>query len=279
MAVNQALKAVAVAQSCLEPDGPDGVCALLSARVMIDGQERVVFRGGKRALHKKSWPLYVRIEMKETGGGKVAVITISRELGSEGDKIADLLCQELGYRCVDKAMLTHIAEEAGVDIKAVLAKERSVTRRPRLISDQMTSLYGKDPTAFGKKAAMNDQVYARVVHETMERFAREGEAIIVGRGSQMILRDWPTVLHVHLYAPPEVRVQRLMQRFNISEPEARRRIARSDEQKRQYTRHMHNNANWKDLKHYHLAINTAHISLEVAAQIIILAAKHKENAQ
>ena len=206
----------------------------------------------------------------------MAVITISRELGSEGDKIADLLCQELGYSRVDKAMLTHIAKEAGVDVEVVLAKEKAVTSKPRLISNQMTSLYGKDPTAFGKKAAMDDQTYERVVRETMERFAKEGDAIIVGRGGQMILRDWPTALHVRLYAPPEVRVQRLMQRSHISEPEASRRIARSDEQKRQYIRHMHKNADWRNLKYYHLAINTAHIAPEVAARIIVLAARHKE---
>jgi len=209
----------------------------------------------------------------------MTVITISRELGSEGDKIADFLCQELAYRRVDKAMLTHIAEEAGVDVEAVLAKERAVTSKPRLISAQMTSLYSKEPSAFGKKAALDDQTYARVVCETMERFAREGDTIIVGRGGQMVLRDWPTALHVRLYAPPEVRVQRLKQRTNISEPKARRDIARSDEQKRQYIRHMHKNADWKNLKYYHLAINTGHISPEVAAQIIILAAQHKENAQ
>jgi cytidylate kinase len=111
----------------------------------------------------------------------------------------------------------------------------------------------------------------------MERFAAEGEAIIVGRGGQMVLRDWPTALHVRLYAPPEVRVQRLMQRLDISEPEAQRRVARSDEQKRQYIRHMHGNADWRNLKYYHLAIDTAHVPPEVAARIIMLAARQKEN--
>jgi cytidylate kinase len=207
----------------------------------------------------------------------MAIITISRELGSEGGKIADLLCQELGYSRVDKEMLTHIAEEAGVDIQAVLAKERSVTRKPKMISSDMTSLYSKDPSAFGKKAAIDDQTYARIVRETMEKFAQEGNTIIVGRGGQMILRDWPTALHVRLYASPEIRVQRLIERLNISEAEARRRIARSDEQKRQYIRHVHKNASWKDLKYYHLAISTDHILPEVATQMIILAARHKDD--
>jgi len=209
----------------------------------------------------------------------MSVITISRELGSEGDKIADLLCQELRYSRVGKDMLTHIAEEAGVDVQAVLAKERAVARRPKMISSDMTSLYSKDPSAFRKQAAIDDQTYARIVRKTMEKFAREGNAIIVGRGGQMILRDWPTALHIRLYASPEIRMRRLMERINISEADAKRRIARSDEQKRQYIRHAHKNASWKDLKYYHLAINTDHIPPEIAAQMIILAARHNQDTQ
>lgn len=203
----------------------------------------------------------------------MAVITISREEGSNGDTIANLLCDHLGYCRVDKSMLTHIAQEAGVDVEAVLEKERSVANKPRLISDQMTSLYGRKPSAFGKSGGIDDQTYARVVREAMERFAKEGNAVIVGRGGQIVLRDWPTALHVHLFAPLPVRIERLKERHQISELEAKRRITGSDERKRWYVRQAHRNANWKDLKHYHLAINTAHISPETVATIIIQAAK------
>ena len=206
------------------------------------------------------------------------VITISRELGSQGDQIVDMLCDKLGFCRVDKAMLTQIAEEAGVDVKAILEKERAVTSKPRLISDQMTSLYGRAPSAFGRRGDIDDQTYARVVRETMERFAREGNAVIVGRGGQIVLRDWPTALHVHLYAPPEVRSQRLMERSNISELEAKRRISASDEQKRWYVRQAHSNANWKDLKFYHLSINTGYVPVEAAVEIITLAAQSRDSA-
>lgn len=204
----------------------------------------------------------------------MAVITISRELGSEGDNIVEILCQALGHKRVDKAILTQIAEEAGVDVEAVLDMERSITSSPKLVSSEMTSLYRKQPTAFKKKSALDNQTYARVLQEAMKRFAKEGNVIIVGRGGQMILRDWPTALHIRLYASPEVRVQRLMQRENISEPEAKRRVTRSDEQKRQSIRQMHNNADWTNLKYYHLAIDTARIPLEVAAKIIVLAVEN-----
>jgi len=208
----------------------------------------------------------------------MAVITISRELGSEGDKIGDMLCERLGYCRVDKDVLSQIAKEAGIDVKAVLEQERSVTSRPHLISDQMTSLYDRAPSAFRRKPAMDDQTYTRIVQEAMEQFARQGQALIIGRGGQMVLRDWPSAVHVHLYAPIEVRIKRLMERANLSELEAKRHIARSDEQKRLYVRNVHNNANWKDLKYYHLAINTGYVSPEVAAEIIIQAATYRENS-
>ncbi len=203
----------------------------------------------------------------------MAVITISRELGSLGDQIADILCQKLGYCRVDKEVLAQIAQEAGVDVKAVLEKEKSMSSKPKLISDQMTSLYGRAPGAFERKSELDDQTFARVVRETLTRFAQQGNAIIVGRGGQMILQNWPGALHVHLFAPLEVRVERLIQRLNISELEAKRMIAQSDEQKRLYIRNVYQNANWKDLKHYHLAINTGLIQPETAADMILRAAQ------
>ena len=208
----------------------------------------------------------------------MTVITISRELGSAGDRIADLLCDRLGYCRVDKAMIMQIAQDAGVNVEAVTAAERDLSRKPRLISTDLTSLYRKDPSAFEKTTGVNERIYARVLHETMERFAAQGNAVIVGRGGQIILRDWPDALHVHLYAPLEVRVRRIMERFGIPEDVAKQRIDRSDEEKRHYFRVMHQNANWKALQYYNLAIDTARISPELATELIARAAETPRSA-
>ena len=208
----------------------------------------------------------------------MTVITISRELGSAGDRIADLLCDRLGYCRVDKAMIMQIAQDAGVNVEAVTAAERDLSRKPRLISTDLTSLYRKDPSAFEKTTGVTERIYARVLHETMERFAAQGNAVIVGRGGQIILRDWPDALHVHLYAPLEVRVRRIMERFGIPEDVAKQRIDRSDEEKRHYFRVMHQNANWKALQYYNLAIDTARISPELATELIARAAETPRSA-
>lgn len=209
----------------------------------------------------------------------MAIITISRELGSEGDTICDMICEKLGFCRVDKAVLMQVAEEAGIDVEAVLEIERGFTKRARLVSGEMTSLYRKQRTAFEKEGVMDDRTFADVMRDAVEDYARQGEAIIVGRGGQMILRDWPNVLHIRLYAPEAVRIQRIAAREGISEAVAARRVEESDEQKRQFIRQMYNNADWRNLKYYSLAIDTARVPLEAAAQIIALAAQAVDQAQ
>jgi CMP/dCMP kinase len=203
----------------------------------------------------------------------MAVITISRELGSEGDRVCDLMCEKLGYCRVDKAVLMQVAEEAGIDVDAVLEIEAGFAKRARLVSGEMTSLYRKKRTAFDREGVLDDLTYVDVLRDAVEGYARQGDAVIVGRGGQMILRDWPNVLHVRLYASEAVRVQRIMARDGISEALALRRVQQSDEQKRQFIRQMFNNADWRSLKYYALAIDTGRVPLATAARVIVMAAQ------
>ena len=64
-----------------------------------------------------------------------------------------------------------------------------------------------------------------------------------------------------------------MKRLGIPESEARRKIQASDEHRRRYIRHMHDNANWKRVDYYHLAIDTGRICADVAAAIVVAAAQ------
>jgi len=203
----------------------------------------------------------------------MAVITISRELGSDGDRIADLVCEKLGYSRVDKAVLMEIAEESGVDVEAVRQLEESFTQRARLVSDEMTSLYRKQRSAFEGRGVMDEKTYGEVLKETLEEYAARDNFVVVGRGGQMVLQAWPTALHIRLFADVKVRAQRITERERVSEAQALRLVEQSDERKRQYVRHMFNNADWRNLKYYHLAIDTGRIPAEIAAQMIVLAAK------
>ena len=47
----------------------------------------------------------------------MAIVTISRLLGSRGDEIALKVAENLGYEFVDKALIVKVAERAGVSVE------------------------------------------------------------------------------------------------------------------------------------------------------------------
>ncbi len=44
----------------------------------------------------------------------MAVVTFSRQIGSEGDAIAERICQQLGYRYFDKQVMAEAAAATGL---------------------------------------------------------------------------------------------------------------------------------------------------------------------
>jgi cytidylate kinase len=102
--------------------------------------------------------------------------------------------------------------------------------------------------------------------------ANQGAAMLVGRGSQMVLRGYPGVLHVQVIAKFENRVHNIIHREDVKWREAAHRVRRSDEQRSGYMRRFYN-VNWLDASLYDLVINTDQISCEVATGLVIAAAR------
>jgi cytidylate kinase len=104
--------------------------------------------------------------------------------------------------------------------------------------------------------------------------AASGQIVIVGRGSQMILREVPQALHVLCLASPEVRSQRVAERDEVSIEEARRLTAESDQARDAFFRKF-----WKidveDARLYDVTVETFRLGFEEAAEVVVSAARMK----
>jgi cytidylate kinase len=109
--------------------------------------------------------------------------------------------------------------------------------------------------------------YAKLVQQVILEFAQEGDAVIVGRGGQVILSDMPDVLHVQIIAPESVRVQRLMERMDISKREAQEQIWQADGDRARYMKHFHN-VDWRAPELYDVVINTRKLSVETVSAFL-----------
>ena len=75
---------------------------------------------------------------------------------------------------------------------------------------------------------LSDQLYLKTMTLIIEELATGGNIALLGRGSQMILKDLPAALHVLCLAPQKLRAYRLAERDGIGLEDATRRIIESD---------------------------------------------------
>ena len=222
------------------------------------------------------------------------VITISRQLGSEGLPVARRVAEVLGYQCLDRAIVSETARMSDIPEGEV---ERHDERGQNLIERVLTHIFGGPSSAYSlgamggefgvamvPPAMLNEIAQSRIpdrediistIEDIIKTAARRGSVVIIGRGSQALLKDGAEVLHVRLMAPPEVRIQRIAAQEGISEEEAGNLIRETDQSRERYIR-QHYGVDWEDAGLYHLIVNTGRTGVEMAARVIAEAARRSK---
>jgi len=93
------------------------------------------------------------------------------------------------------------------------------------------------------------------MQEIMNKAAREGNAVIVGRGGPYFLRENPEAFHIFLYAPRAEKIRRIIADGRSLE-EAEELVDAVDLERKAYVKHYFN-ADWPTRSLYHLMLNTA----------------------
>ncbi len=176
------------------------------------------------------------------------IITISRQLGSKGSDIAKLLNKEFNCSYLDKESLEKAFNEYGIPRESV---ERFDEKKPGF-----WDLFKTDKAR-----------YLHYMKGAMLEFARKGNGIILGRGGQVLLAGISGVLHVRIFAPLNVRLERIMKQYECDERHAEKIIQGSDSERAGFHRFFFG-VNWEDINLYELVINTGSLSCETTIQII-----------
>ncbi|MHB0879218.1 MAG: cytidylate kinase-like family protein [Anaerolineae bacterium] len=204
------------------------------------------------------------------GGLTMAVVTVSRETGTDGDFIIAEVAKRLGVNVVDRQVIEEAAKRAGLPQEILDAKEKEAHSDQGFSSD-MVGLVRRSQS--GRQQQLADALYSKYMGEAMRQAASQ-PCVIVGRGAQFILVDRSDVLHVHIYAPESVRVAKVMrERGTLSREQAERVVRTGDQQRAGFIKHYFNNANWRNPDYYNLMIDTARVVPEVAVDLVVMAAQ------
>jgi cytidylate kinase len=195
----------------------------------------------------------------------MAVITISRQFGAGGRTLGEKLCERFGFRLVDELVIDELARKAKLkgDWLTAMEKEASSTLLGLLSSMVSSGHFLKTPAAPGEE--FERQKYKDFLRRIMSAMANEGGYILLGRGSQFVLRKHPKVFRILLVAEYEDRVKFMVQRYHLSEDEAKK-IIREKETQRAAVATKIFGADIDDPKFYHIALNTSLIPFDWAVE-------------
>ncbi|MBM2810792.1 MAG: cytidylate kinase-like family protein [Chloroflexi bacterium] len=208
------------------------------------------------------------------------IVTVSRQYASGGGPIAELVAQRLGAVLLDRELIHEVAVRLGLPEEVVSEHdERGESVVARLVGALRLSYpdASAPPDLLdqpGDVPDLSNRAYVQVIEQVIQEAARQEDVVIAGRGSQFVLRNHPRALHVHVYKAFDQRVQAVMAEQETGRSDAERLVRDYDAARGRYARHFYH-ADWRAAEHYHLLINSGSFEREVAADLIVAAARSR----
>ena len=183
------------------------------------------------------------------------VLTVNREFGSGGGRIAQTIAEWLGWKLLDRDIIDAIAYAAHVDSKVVRHYDEHVDSWLKRINQQaMRSAALAAGLELGENSVFDAEEMVKISRKIIEEAYVEGNCVIVGRGSQCILQHKPDVYHVFVYAPYLDRLARLRDRLDKG-VHAEQRIRIVDEERAKYLQQYYGKC-WNNPHLYDLMISS-----------------------
>jgi cytidylate kinase len=180
----------------------------------------------------------------------VAIVTIARQLGSEGTYIARKVAQALGYHFVDKGTIEQVLSQYGfVEF-----------------GEEYDTAPGFWSRFNPRRAEMVD-----MLNRVIQALAHHGDVVILGRGSFAVVGSLADVLNVRLQAPFPLRIKRVMEQEKITEPDKAEAILKESDKVRADFIESFYNVRWDAADAFDVVIDTGKVTPDLAITWLVQA--------
>ncbi len=198
------------------------------------------------------------------------VITISREVGCNGLKLANLLALELNrqrtfedWKVLSKEIFYESARELDLAPEKVL---KTLKKEDSYTFEQILK-------AFGDKRYKSEAKITNTVREVVRSLSVIGFNIIVGRAGHIIAADIKNALHLRLEAPLEYRVRNIMFNNHLNREEAISFIERVEKERMAFRKAIKGDRDHEE--YFDLTINRHSFGDRETMELILLAIEKK----
>jgi cytidylate kinase len=174
-------------------------------------------------------------------------ITFSRKMGANGTAIAKQVAEKMGYGFYDTEAIENEARKMGLLESVRKIDEKSPPMIQRLFSHRPTIDLDR-------------------LHSVIYELAARGDAVFLGRGSHILLRNFNCALHVRVTASVEKRIQNLEQR-GFNRDAAQVAIEKNDHERGAFIK-MAFGVDWERPELYDLVLNMDKLTVDLAAETV-----------
>lgn len=178
------------------------------------------------------------------------IITISRQKGSGGHYVGELLAKKMGIKCYDEELIIETAKVSGMSENYVTKHDEKPAHNIIYFAGQPVPMH----------------LYMEQSKVIRDIAARES-CVFVGRCADYVLRDFNNVINVFVTAPLGARIDRVCKREGISVTEAEKMITRIDKERSSYY-HFYSQQRMGNCANYQICLDTSRISIDDAVEMI-----------
>jgi cytidylate kinase len=197
----------------------------------------------------------------------MGVVTISRQFGAGGLSLGKQLADTLGYTFYDDQIIQLISEKAKVSQNWVKSIDRETGGK---LQQAISSLMPKgiiDRILSGERGHLDESIYIDLLRQIIIQLADQGNAVILGRGGQYILKDRNDSFHVLLIAEKNYRIRFIEAKYKLSRASAEQ-IVNAEDKRRMNLYRKFERSDYDEPIHYHLILNMSKLKLDQATRII-----------
>lgn len=189
-------------------------------------------------------------------------MTIEREYGSGGTKIARELAKECRIPCYGQEILELASKKLQMPTEEIRANEEKSTG---------SLLYGV--FMFSQAAAGKDEMLTSAgkiyVEEqsAIRELAKNGKAVFLGHCASEALKEYKDVIKVYIYADADTRKKRIYEDYGIAEDEVEI-AARKNNRRRSNYYTVNTMKKWDDFRNYDIVLNSSQLGIEGCVKIL-----------
>ena len=179
----------------------------------------------------------------------MSVVAISETFGSQGNEIGWELSRSLGYEFADREIIAKAAERYGESVMEL-----------HHVSEEKPTLW--------ERFSDSTRHYVSCIEATILEMAARDEAVLVGHGAAIILREVPHVLRVRVGASESLRATRAHQQQGLATAETALELVREVDRERAARIKFLYHVDVDDPLLYDLVIDTDRVSVVDGVRII-----------